>query len=63
MEDFENGNIGIHGVIELLKSKPPDPEFVRIPIFEISAKQFLTYAKSDFKDNDDKGLINALSNA
>ncbi len=63
MEDFENGNIGIHGVIELLKSKPHDPEFVRIPIFEISAKEFLTYAKSDFKDNDDKGLINALSNA
>ena len=63
MKGFENGNIGIRGVIELLKSKPCDPAFVRIPLFEISAKEFLIFAKSDFKDDDDKGLVNALSNA
>jgi len=63
MRDFENENIGISDVIEILKSKNRDVEYVRIPIFEISAKEFLTYAKSDFKENDEKGLINALSNA
>ena len=63
MRDFENENIGIYDVIEILKSKNGDVEFVRIPIFEISAEEFLTFAKSDFKENDEKGLINALSNA
>lgn len=63
MNGIENENIGISGVIEILKSKDSDVEFVRIPLFEISAKEFLTFAKSDFKDNDEKGLINALSNA
>jgi len=46
-----------------LKSNDRDVSFVRIPLFEISAKEFLTFAKSDFEDNDEKGLINALSNA
>jgi superfamily II helicase len=63
MKGSENENIGISGVIEILKSKNRDIEFVRIPLFEISAKDFLIFAKSDFKDNDEKGLINALSNA
>ena len=63
MRDFENENIGIIDIIKLLKSKDRDVEFVRIPVFEISAKDFLIFAKSDFKDNDEKGLINALSNA
>ena len=63
MKGIENENIGISGVIEILKSKDRDVEFVRIPLFEITAKEFLTFAKSDFKDNDEKGLINALSNA
>lgn len=63
MNGIENENIGISGVIEILKSKDSDVEFVRIPLFEISAKEFLTFAKSDFKDNDEKGLINAISNA
>lgn len=63
MKGIENKNIGISGVIGGLKSKDHDVEFVRIPLFEISAKEFLTFAKSDFKDNDEKGLINALSNA
>lgn len=64
MKDFRNENIGIRGIIELLKSKEErDIEFVRIPLFEISAKEFLTFAKSDLKDNDEKGLINAISNA
>lgn len=63
MKDFKNENIGIRGVIDILKSKNRDIEFVRIPLFEISAKEFLTFAKSDLKDKDEKGLINALSNA
>jgi len=63
VKDIENENIGISGVIEILKSKDRDVEFVRIPLFEISAKEFLTFAKSDFKNNDEKGLINAISNA
>ena len=63
MKDSDNENIGISGVIEILKSKNCDIEFVRIPLFEISAKDFLVFAKSDFKDNDEKGLVNALSNA
>ena len=49
MKAFENGNIGIRGVIEILKNKEYDIEFVRIPLFEISAKEFLNFAKSDFK--------------
>ena len=63
MKDSDNENIGISGVIEILKSKNCDIEFVRIPLFQISAKDFLVFAKSDFKDNDEKGLVNALSNA
>jgi hypothetical protein len=63
MKDFKNENIGIRGVIEILKSKNRDIEFVRIPLFEISAKEFLAFAKSDFKEKNEKGLINALSNA
>ena len=63
MKDSDNENIGISGVIEILKSKDRDIEFVRIPLFEISANDFLIFAKSDFKDNDEKGLVNALTNA
>lgn len=63
MKGSENENIGIRGVIDILKSKDHDIEFVRIPLFEISANDFLIFAKSDFKDNDEKGLVNALSNA
>ena len=63
MKGSENENIGIHGVIDILKSKDRDIEFVRIPLFEISANDFLIFAKSDFKENDEKGLVNALSNA
>ncbi len=49
--------------MEILKSKEISCEFVRIPLFEISAKEFLAFAKSDLKDYGNKGLINALSNA
>ena len=31
--------------------------------FELSARDFLRFAKSDFKSNDKKGNINALTNA
>jgi len=63
MKDFKNENINIRDLIEILKSKECDIEFVRIPLFEISAEEFLTFAKSDFNENNDRGLINALSNA
>lgn len=63
MKDFKNENISIRDIIEILKSKERDVEFVRIPLFEISAEEFLTFAKSDFNENNDRGLINALSNA
>ena len=49
MKDFKNENIGIRGVIEILKSSERDIQFVRIPLFEISAREFLTFAKSDLK--------------
>lgn len=63
MECNDKEEIGIRCVIEFLKSDNCDLNFVRVPIFEISAKEFLSFAKSDFKENDEKGLINALSNA
>ena len=63
MEFNDKEEIDIRSVIEFLKSDNNDLNFVRIPIFEISAKEFLSFAKSDFKENDEKGLINALSNA
>lgn len=63
MKGSDNENIGISGVIEILNCNGNDVQFVRIPLFEISAKDFLIFAKSDFKDNNEKGLINALSNA
>ena len=63
MKGSENENIGISDIIEILKSKDHDIEFVRIPLFEITAKDFLIFAKSDFKGNGEKGLINALSNS
>ena len=63
MKGFEDENVDISDIIEILKSEERDVQFVRISLFEISAKEFLTFAKSDFKDNDEKGFINAISNA
>ena len=63
MKGSDNENIGISGVIEILNCDGYDIDFVKIPLFEISPKKFLIFAKSDFKDNNEKGLINALSNA
>jgi len=63
MEGIKNETIGIGGIVEIIKSNHRELEFVRVPLFELSANDFLTYAKSDLVDNDEKGLINALSNA
>ncbi|MGC9385259.1 MAG: hypothetical protein ACP5D6_11725 [Kosmotogaceae bacterium] len=63
MEGIKNETIGIGSIVEIIKSKNREIEFVRVPLFELSANDFLTYAKSDLVDNDEKGLINALSNA
>lgn len=63
MRNFRNENINIHDIIEIIKSENYDLDFVKIPLFELPPKKFLAFAKSDMKDNTEKGLVNAISNA